>query len=65
MRQKIELPSKVCETCGRSFVWRKKWRRDWESVKYCSAACRKPAGAVQRRKDQGTCDPEGSQEKPG
>ncbi|MFN4940587.1 MAG: DUF2256 domain-containing protein, partial [Bacteroidota bacterium] len=23
------------------FVWRKKWERDWESVKYCSDRCRK------------------------
>ncbi|MFN4784761.1 MAG: DUF2256 domain-containing protein [Bacteroidota bacterium] len=28
-------------TCGRPFVWRKKWERDWESVKYCSDRCRK------------------------
>ena len=33
------LPSKMCVVCGRAFVWRKKWARDWESVKYCSKAC--------------------------
>lgn len=32
---------KVCDSCGRSFSWRKKWRDDWDSVRYCSAACRK------------------------
>lgn len=33
-------PDKICETCGRPFSWRKKWERDWDSVKYCSQACR-------------------------
>jgi hypothetical protein len=26
--------------CGRRIEWRKKWERDWESVRYCSKACR-------------------------
>ena len=39
--KKQHLPSKVCVTCGRPFVWRKKWERDWESVKYCSDRCKK------------------------
>jgi len=39
--KKSNLPSKDCATCGRPFVWRKKWERDWESVKYCSDRCRK------------------------
>lgn len=43
MRKKSELPSKTCLTCGRPFVWRKKWERDWEQVKYCSDACRSKA----------------------
>jgi len=43
MRKKSELPSKTCLTCGRPFVWRKKWERDWEQVKYCSDACRSRA----------------------
>jgi hypothetical protein len=28
-------------SCGRTIEWRKKWERDWESVKYCSDACRR------------------------
>ena len=32
---------KTCESCGRTIEWRKKWERDWESVRYCSASCRK------------------------
>ena len=31
---------KTCATCGRTIEWRKKWERDWESVKFCSDACR-------------------------
>ncbi|CAN5363260.1 hypothetical protein BH09PSE2_BH09PSE2_09210 [soil metagenome] len=43
---KADLPSKICLTCARPFAWRKKWARDWESVRYCSDACRSrsPAG---------------------
>jgi hypothetical protein len=37
---KRDLPSKICAACGRSFTWRKKWSRDWESVKFCSNTCR-------------------------
>ncbi len=33
--------SKSCATCGRTIEWRKKWERDWESVRYCSEGCRK------------------------
>ena len=32
---------KPCVVCGRRITWRRKWARDWEQVKYCSAACRK------------------------
>ncbi len=31
---------KACATCGRTIEWRKKWERDWESVRYCSDRCR-------------------------
>ena len=33
--------TKYCMVCGRRMEWRKKWRRSWDQVKYCSAACRK------------------------
>ncbi|MFZ6801195.1 DUF2256 domain-containing protein [Undibacterium sp. Di24W] len=39
MRKKSDLPSKLCVTCGLPFSWRKKWEKDWESVKYCSERC--------------------------
>lgn len=39
--KKSELPSKSCQHCGRPFTWRKKWKRDWDQVKYCSDACRR------------------------
>lgn len=32
---------KTCASCGRTIEWRKKWERDWDQVRYCSAACRK------------------------
>lgn len=31
--------------CGRRIEWRKKWERDWESVKYCSDSCRRTGAA--------------------
>ncbi|MBB2988009.1 DUF2256 and DUF3253 domain-containing protein [Terracoccus luteus] len=35
------LPTKTCDRCGRTITWRKAWERDWESVRWCSSACRK------------------------
>ncbi|KIN64625.1 hypothetical protein Z946_3517 [Sulfitobacter noctilucicola] len=40
MRKKSDLPQKDCVTCGRPFVWRRKWAKVWETVKYCSDRCR-------------------------
>tara|TARA_R100001369_G_C3267831_1_gene159427 strand:- start:558 stop:710 length:153 start_codon:yes stop_codon:yes gene_type:complete len=39
--KKQHLPQKICLICERPFSWRKKWERDWDSVKYCSEKCRK------------------------
>jgi hypothetical protein len=38
--QKAQLPEKTCPVCKRTFVWRKKWERVWNDVKYCSDKCR-------------------------
>ena len=36
------IPSaKSCAACGRRIEWRRKWARDWEQVRYCSAGCRR------------------------
>nr|WP_229714498.1 DUF2256 domain-containing protein [Aquisalinus luteolus] len=37
---KADLPQKTCAGCGLPFSWRKKWARDWDSVRYCSQRCR-------------------------
>lgn len=37
---KSNLPTKICDVCQRPFAWRKKWARDWDAVRYCSAKCR-------------------------
>ncbi|MBJ6372123.1 DUF2256 domain-containing protein [Sedimentitalea arenosa] len=39
MRKKSDLPAKICATCGRPFTWRRKWAKDWETVRYCSKRC--------------------------
>lgn len=44
MRQKADLPVKICAACGRPMVWRKAWQKVWDEVKYCSDACRKGKG---------------------
>ncbi|AEH02010.1 DUF2256 domain-containing protein [Lacinutrix sp. 5H-3-7-4] len=38
--KKQNLPSKICKTCKLPFSWRKKWKRNWNNVKYCSEKCR-------------------------
>lgn len=32
---------KVCSVCGRTITWRKKWERNWSSIRYCSESCRR------------------------
>ncbi|HLM53469.1 MAG TPA: DUF2256 domain-containing protein [Pseudoxanthomonas sp.] len=39
--KKQQQPTKTCPVCQRDFAWRKKWQRDWDSVKFCSDACRR------------------------
>ncbi|WP_071466903.1 DUF2256 domain-containing protein [Polynucleobacter asymbioticus] len=41
------LPSKTCVVCKKEMTWRKSWAKNWESVKYCSDACRKKAPKTQ------------------
>ena len=43
---KATLPQKTCVACQRPFAWRKKWERDWESVRYCSERCRRAGAAT-------------------
>lgn len=38
-----DLPSKDCAHCSGPFVWRKKWAREWDSIKFCSGRCRRAA----------------------
>lgn len=41
MHHKANLPSKQCPVCLRPFSWRRKWARDWGSVRFCSERCRR------------------------
>ena len=41
VRRKSDLPTKLCAVCGRPFVWRKKWEKVWQEVRYCSERCRR------------------------
>ena len=46
------VPTKPCVVCGRTITWRKKWERDWDAVRYCSAACRRGLSADDRALEQ-------------
>lgn len=35
-----DIPPKYCAVCGRRITWRKKWRANWDAVRYCSRSCR-------------------------
>jgi hypothetical protein len=37
---KQALPQKPCLQCGRPMVWRKRWAKNWDEVKFCSDRCR-------------------------
>ncbi|MEO6075254.1 MAG: DUF2256 domain-containing protein [Dokdonella sp.] len=45
MHSKPHLPTKTCPVCQRPFAWRKKWERDWATVRYCSERCRRQKAA--------------------
>lgn len=32
---------RICQRCGRTIEWRRKWQDVWESIRYCSDACRR------------------------
>ncbi|MEC8537952.1 MAG: DUF2256 domain-containing protein [Bacteroidota bacterium] len=38
---KKNLEFKICIVCELPFNWRKKWKRNWDDVKYCSERCRR------------------------
>jgi hypothetical protein len=52
--KKHDLPSKPCQTCGLTMVWRKKWQRVWDEVKYCSEKCRRNKGQPRQPEDKAT-----------
>ncbi|MDB4096411.1 DUF2256 domain-containing protein [Methylophilaceae bacterium] len=35
------LDTKICKVCNKPFSWRKKWKKVWNEVKYCSERCRR------------------------
>lgn len=39
--------SKTCAACGRTMEYRARWARNWDSVRYCSAACRRRVPGAQ------------------
>jgi hypothetical protein len=48
MKKKTDLPVKTCAHCGKPMVWRKKWAKTWDEVKYCSERCQSEAKSARR-----------------
>jgi len=46
MTRKSDLPVRICAACGRPMVWRRKWAKVWDQVKYCSDRCRAARGST-------------------
>jgi hypothetical protein len=42
-------PHKTCSTCGKPFMWRKKWEACWDEVKHCSDVCKTRASQLRKR----------------
>ena len=56
-RELQDRAPKRCRSCGRRIEWRKKWGRDWDSVRYCSQACRRqPPGELDRQLEAAILD---------
>tara|TARA_B100001175_G_C19006400_1_gene401327 strand:+ start:266 stop:415 length:150 start_codon:yes stop_codon:yes gene_type:complete len=40
MIKKSDLPSKICLNCKKPFSWRKKWKKVWDEIRFCSKKCK-------------------------
>ena len=38
---KKNTAEKICPVCEKPFSWRKKWKKNWSEVRYCSERGRK------------------------
>ena len=45
-------PRKSCSVCGSTILWRRQLAMNWDSVTYCSAACRRNSIANARTESQ-------------
>ncbi|MFC7737010.1 DUF2256 domain-containing protein [Roseomonas sp. GCM10028921] len=55
--RKPNLPAKDCATCGRPFSWRRRWARDWDTVRHCSDACRTRRHAAAKKEEKTVSPP--------
>ena len=56
MIKKQDLPTKICKTCRRPFLWRKKWSKVWDEVRYCSEKCKRNKTVENIEKNQDNFD---------
>ena len=45
--------TKTCEQCEKPMVWRKKWEKNWDEVRYCSDRCRSDAARARKLERRG------------
>ena len=50
--KKQNLPQKTCIVCKRPFTWRKKWKKVWDDIKYCSHKCQKNKKSCMKTKGE-------------
>jgi hypothetical protein len=43
-----KLSTKMCMACLRPFQYRKKWKEEWNDVKYCSQKCKKSVSPTKK-----------------
>ena len=41
LKKESKKLTKICPVCERPFAWRKKWKKNWSKVKYCSQRCQR------------------------
>ena len=42
-QKSVDQPETFWEEQANTFVWRKKWQRCWDEVRYCSVRCKSDA----------------------
>merc|ERR1711908_241484 len=53
MRQRGNAAGRMKKTKTKPMVWRKKWEKNWDEVRYCSDRCRSDAARARKLERSG------------